>query len=185
MKKTKESTVEIFNGAVYTSTYLQYDSESKIVNISNEKITGENVLEIDNELIKDFQTGKKQFSNYKIEYFFNLKNGIVQKEETVLYTVPFLNVLPLVDHFKNEITLLHNKSSWELKIRDDLKYDNFKLLFYLTKKDDPSYFYSQLAFDLNNLKLEFKNSFEYDLKKFSVAVMKKFNSYGVKENYEI
>ena len=133
----------------------------------------------------DFKLGKKHFYNYKIDYFFNLKNGVIQKEENTIYTLSFLHVIPLVDHFKNEITLIHRRNFWELKIRDDVKYENSNLTFFLSKKDDPSYFYSYITFDLNNLKLDFKNNFEYDLKNFSVVTMKKFNSYGIKEEHEI
>lgn len=171
-----------FNGVVYNSTFLKYDVDGKILGISNEKIAGDNVLEIENELITDFQLGKRHFHTYKIDYFFNLKKGVVQKDEVLVYRSNLLYSIPVVDHYKNEITLLHNKNYWELKIRENSNYDFSHLTFFLCKKDEPSFLYSTLIFDLTKKeKIKFKNEFEKNLKLFSIVTMQKFNSYGIKE----
>lgn len=185
MNQQIDQEVEIISGAVYTSTFIIYNVEGKIIGISNEPQLN-NCLEISNDLINDFKLGKKNFYNYNINYFQNLKEGIIQKEESLLTYTSFLYVLPFVNHFKNEITLIHNKTYWELKIRDDIKYEKNNLNFFLCKKNDPSYFYSYLIFDLSKEKFEvnFQNSFENDITKFSVVTMKKFNSYGIKEKNE-
>lgn len=181
MKKTKNK-IEPFNGVVYNSTFLEYNIYGEIVTVSNEKILGENVLEIDNSLITDFQLGNKHFRNYKIDYFVNLKKGVVQKEEILVNYTNFLYHIPLVDHYKNEITLVHNQDKWNLKIRENLKFEESNLTFFLCKKDEPSFFYSSIVFNLNKTtEIKFQNSFEYDLKSFSVLTMKKFNSYGIKD----
>jgi hypothetical protein len=180
-KRKKEIEVEPFNGAVYNSTFLKYDVDGKIIAISNEKLLGDDVLEIENELIKDFQLGTKHFHSYKIDYFLNLKKGIVQKEEVLVNKLNLLYIIPAVDHYKNEITLLHNSNSWELTIRENVSYENLDLTFFLCKKDDPSFLYSTLMFNLNNRKIKFKTEFEKNLKLFSVITMKKFNSYGIKD----
>lgn len=177
--KTKKN----FNGVVYTSTFLSYSENGKILGIYNEPQSINNLLEISNDLIVDFKLGKKNFYNYKIDYFKNLKEGIFQQDEFLITHTSFLYILPIVDHFKNEVTLIHNNNYWELKIRNDINYEKTILNFFLCKKNDPSYFYSYLCFDLSKQKFKcnFQNSFENDLTNFSIVTMKKFNSYAIKE----
>ena len=51
--------------------YIHYDSERKVQLISNVVYEGFEIFEIELHLIPNFASGKKQYSGYSVDYFFN------------------------------------------------------------------------------------------------------------------
>lgn len=122
-------------------------------------------------------------TKYKINYFFNLAKGIIEKDETRLKLINNLYLIPATTNYSNEITLEHNKS-WNLILRQDLIDFNVKgkLFFYICKKNNPNFLYRILMFDLSKLSsIEYVDDVETNIKNISILTEQKFNSYGVKE----
>jgi hypothetical protein len=174
---------------VYTKRFIFYNESGKILEIRPyTPVDNTLYLEIDYSLVEDFLFGGKSYENYTINYFLNLKNGIVNEDEIIDTDKKFLYSLSKTLSYKNEITLEHCLDSWNLIIRDDVK-EKVKLFskldFYICKKDEPSFLYSKISFNLSSIQpIKFNSIKEQDLNLISVIVSKKFNSYGIKEIYE-
>jgi hypothetical protein len=175
---------------IYNTRFIYYNEEGKILAIRPYPPSDNTShLEVDFSLVEEFLFGTKSYSNYKINYFLNLVNGIVNEEEIeTVEEQQFLYNIPLTSSNNNEITLVHNPTYWSLIIREDVL-DKIKLFqkleFFICKKDDPTFFYSTLAIDLNNISpIKFTIEQEKNLRLISVLTYKKFKSYGIKEIHE-
>lgn len=175
---------------IYNTRFIYYNDAGEILTIKPFPPEDDQLFfEIDFALVEEFLFGSKSYTNYKINYFLNLVNGIVNEEETVISEEQqFLHVVPKTSSFNNEITIVHTSSSWNITVRDDVKEKVrlfSKLEFFICKKDDPSFLYSKFTVDLNNLSpIEFVTEDEKDLNLISVVTNKKFNSYGIRKIYE-
>jgi hypothetical protein len=179
------------DAVVYSKMYVHYDDDGVVHYISNIIDSSKRTFEIDIELVQDFLDLKKHAFNYKIDYFLNLSNGIVeeQKVNNVFSNFPYL--IPKTADLNNEITLVHNSlaKTWTVVARDDIKYKlevMSKITFFIVKKDDPYKLISFFNIDAPTLMksdiiVDFTNEVESNLNLFSVVVEKKFNSYGIKE----
>lgn len=175
---------------IYNTRFIYYNDTGEILAISPFPPEDDQLFfEIDFALVEEFLFGNKSYTNYKINYFLNLVNGIINEEETVISEEQqFLHIIPTTSSFNNEITIMHTPSSWNITVRDDVK-EKVKLFskleFFVCKKDDPSFLYSKFIVDLNNLSpVEFVTEDEKDLNLISVVTNKKFNSYGIRKIYE-
>jgi hypothetical protein len=178
------------NNGIYNTRFIHYNSSGEILTISPFKPEDEQLfLEIDFSFVEEFLFGNKSFKNYKINYFFNLINGIVNKEETVVSEdKKFLYIIPLTSSFNNEITIEYTPQYWRIVVREDIK-EKIKLHstlnIFVCKKDDPSFLYKELVFDLNSLSpVYFTNEVETNLKLITLVTTKQFSSYGIKESHE-
>jgi hypothetical protein len=176
---------------IYNTRFIYYNDAGEIQAIRPFPPEDDQLLffEIDFALVEEFLFGNKSYTNYKINYFLNLVNGIINEEETVISEEQqFLHIVPTTSSFNNEITIIHTPSSWNIKVRDDVieKVRLFsKLEFFVCKKDDPSFLHSKFTVDLNNLSsIEFVTEDEKDLNLISVVTSKKFKSYGIRKIYE-
>jgi hypothetical protein len=176
---------------IYNTRFIYYNDAGEIQAIRPFPPEDDQLLffEIDFALVEEFLFGNKSYTNYKINYFLNLVNGIVNEEETVITEErQFLYVLPLTSSFNNEITLEYTTDCWNIVVREDIK-EKVKLFprldFFVCKKDDPSFLYSKFSIDLNNLSsVMFATKAEKDLNLISVVTSKKFKSYGIRKLYE-
>jgi hypothetical protein len=176
---------------VYNKMYVHYDDEGNVQYISNVIDDSKRIFEIDINLVQDFLDLKKHAFNYKIDYFLNLSNGIVEEQKVNNVFSNFSYIVPKSADFNNEITLVHNtlSNSWTIVARDDIKYKlevMSKITFFIVKKDDPYKLISFFNIDAPTLMksdiiVDFTNEVESNLNLFSVVVEKKFNSYGIKE----
>jgi hypothetical protein len=175
---------------IYNTRFIYYNDAGEILAIKpfppgDDKL----FFEIDFSLVEEFLFGNKSYTNYKINYFLNLVNGIINEEENVISEEQqFLYTVPLAASFNNEITLEHTTDCWNIVVREDVK-ERVKLFprldFFVCKKDDPSFLYSKFSIDLNNLSpVQFTTENEKDLNLISVVTSKKFNSYGIRKLYE-
>ena len=175
---------------IYNTRFIYYNDAGEILAIRPFPPEDDQLFfEIDFALVEEFLFGNKSYTNYKINYFLNLVNGIVNEEETVITEEhQFLYVLLSTSSFNNEITLEHTTDCWNIVVREDVK-EKVKLFprldFFVCKKNDPSFLYSKFSIDLNNLyPVMFSTKNEKDLNLISVVTSKKFNSYGIKKKYE-
>jgi len=182
-------------GTVYDKMFVHYDDDGNVYYISNVADDYKRTFAIDINVIGDFLNHRKLASNYKIDYFYNLANGIVNEEQnTITSDSNVAYIIPVSSKFNNEITLVHDKKNkaWTVTARPDIKKKlevMSKLSFFFCKKDDPHYLYSYITVDLvllskNDIIINFQNEFEKDLSFFSVVVEKKFNSYGIIKHNE-
>lgn len=175
---------------IYNTRFIYYKDNGEIQAIRPFPPEDDQLFfEIDFSLVEEFLFGNKSYANYKINYFLNLVNGIVNEEESVAdEQQQFLYTVPLTSSFNNEITLEHTSDSWSIVIREDAK-EKIKLFprldFFVCKKDDPSFLYSKFVVDLNNLSpVKFITAHEENLNLISLVTNKKFNSYGIRKTYE-
>lgn len=175
---------------IYNTRFIYYNDSGEIQTIKPFPPDDDQLFfEIDFFLVKEFLFGNKSYANYKINYFLNLVNGIVNEEETVVSEKQqFLHIVQTTSSFNNEITLVHTPSSWNITIRDDVKEKVrlfSKLEFFICKKDDPSFLYSKFVVNLNNLSpIEFVTEDEKDLNLISIVTKNQFASYGIRKTYE-
>jgi len=175
---------------IYNTRFIYYKDNGEIQAIRPFPPEDDQLFfEIDFSFVEEFLFGNKSFTNYKINYFLNLVNGIVNEEETVISEQRrFLYTIPLTSSNNNEITLEHAADCWNIVIKEDSK-ERVKLFpkldFFICKKDDPSFLYSKFSIDLNNLSpVQFTTENEKDLNLISIVTNKKFNSYGIRKVYE-
>jgi hypothetical protein len=174
---------------IYNTRFIYYDKSGKIIEIRPyPPIDNTLFLEIEFSLIEDFLFGNKSnfISKYRIDYFLNLIKGIKNDEEILMGEDNILLYsIPITSSFSNEITLEHKSDSWNLVFRPNIEqkiklYSN--LDFFICKKNDPSFLYSTLNFNVDNLEpIKFVSELEKDLNLISVMTLKKFKSYGIKE----
>jgi hypothetical protein len=179
------------DGTVYNTMYVHYDDDGTVHYISNVIDSSKRTFEIDISLIEEFLDYRKHAYNYKINYFLNLANGIVEEQVISNNNSNFIYLVPRTAEFNNELTLVHDKINrqWILTVREDVRYKLEvmpKFVFFLCKKDDPHYLYSYFTVDATSLMkqdmaIDFSNEFEVDLNLFSVAVERKLQSYGIRE----
>jgi hypothetical protein len=183
------------SGMVYNSFYVHYDNEGTVHLLSNVKEDKYKVFEIDLFLIDDFINGKKDFRKYNIEYFYNLSKGIrISENDTVEYSKPLFQILPLTYNVNDTVILEHNTidHKWTVYF-DEEALEKLEVLppitFYICKKDDPHYLYRYFTVDASNIidgKIDysFETNYEENLGQISVATLKRFPNYGIKEKYE-
>jgi hypothetical protein len=180
------------SGAVYNSFYVHYDNEGNVHLLSNVKEDNFKIFEIDLFLIDDFINGKKDFRKYNIEYFYNLSKGItISENDTVEYSKPLFQILPLTYHDNDNVLLEHNAidQKWTVHFNEEAL-EKLEVLppitFYICKKDDPHYLYRYFTININNIvdgKIDynFESNYEQNLNQISVTTLKRFPNYGIKE----
>ncbi len=178
-------------GVVYTSYFVHYDDTGKVYMLSNEKHKNYKIFEIELFLIEDFLTGKKDHNSYNIEYFFNLSKGIATAEsDSVEYSKPLFQIIPLGGE-DNHITVEHDtvNKRWVVIASDDAA-EKLEVLpglaFYVCKKNDPHYLYRSFTIKSEDLQqgpvsLDFETEIEQNIDSISVATLKRFGNYGIKE----
>lgn len=178
---------------VYTTMFVHYDDDGKVHLISNVTDPTKNNFEIDLFLVEDFCTGKKNFRNYDIEYFFNLSKGIFTEEEIAEESKKSGALLYMIPHVvtdNNEITFYHDPvaEKWKVSARKNIneKLDIMPIsMVYVTKHGDPHYLYNSFSIDPRDLKngpKEFNFLYEKDLELNSISLFtqKKFKTYGIR-----
>lgn len=189
-----DETEIISAGQVYNTFYVHYDSEGKVHSVSNTPSNDISNFEIDINLIQNFVEGKKDFTKFDIEYFYNISKGLIIdnedrelaiKSETLLYTVPksFTS--------SDEIIIEHDAKNlqWIITARkgiDEKLTIISSISLFVCKKDNPHFLYMHHSIaprELidNILYLPFKTEIEKDFNSVMLTTLKKFNSYSLKE----
>lgn len=179
-------------GVVYNKKYLHYDENGNVLAISiAPSATYKNFL-IDLDLIPNFISNKKNFINYKIDYFLNIAEGLISDEdeiEDVLKNQIVLYEIPVEDS-NNSFDMLVKHNSLTKKWIVETTADANKLgaittiPLYVTVKNNYNFLVS--AYHINPLllantpvELEFLTEEEANLDKVSVLTIKKFKRYGL------
>lgn len=172
---------------IYNTRFIYYNDAGEILCIRPVPPNDNTLyLEIDFSLVEEFLFGNKSYSNYKINYFLNLLNGVVNEEEIFIsQEQKFLYIVPITTSLNNEITIEHNGSHWNIILREDMK-EKIKLFsrldFFVCKKDDPTFLFLKFSIDLNNiLPINFTTEYEKNLESISLVTSKRFKSYGIKK----
>lgn len=191
-----EDKQKLKHGQAYSTHFIHYDDEGVCHLISNTKSSVYKNFEIDLFLIEDYITGKKSCAAHDIEYFFNLSKGIILNEsEAVPYSKILFQIIPVIDqNTDSDVTIYHHadKKEWIVRIDDTIK-EKLDIIpgltFYVCKKNDPHFLYRQFTVISDELKkdsvsIKFTSSVEENLDAISIASIKRFSKYGVKEKYE-
>lgn len=173
--------------------FVHYTDDGQVSLVSPVRSEQYNNFPVDITLLTDFLYGKKKARDFKIEYFYNLSKGVFEKEEEQLVKVAsnFIYIIPRTLSYNNEITIEHDvaNSKWNCAVRNDSK--GFLevtpyLTFFVCKDNNPYFLYRHFtvpATELINRPVEvpFITKQEEILSNISLATVKKFNSYGIKE----
>ena len=180
-------------GKSYSTLFIHYDDEGFCHLISNTKSSVYKNFEIDLFLVEEYITGKKSCAAHNIEYFFNLSKGIILNEsEAVPYSRILFQVIPITDQtVDSDVTICHhlNEKEWIVSVDEKIK-EKLDIIpgltFYVCKKNDPHFLYRQFTVTSDQLKNEsvkvkFTSDIEENLDVISIASIKRFSKYGVKE----
>jgi len=180
-------------GKAYSTLFIHYDDEGFCHLISNTKSSVYKNFEIDLFLVEEYITGKKSCAAHNIEYFFNLSKGIILNEsEAVPYSRILFQVIPIINQtVDSDVTICHhiNEKEWIVSVDEKIK-EKLDIIpgltFYVCKKNDPHFLYRQFTITSDQLKNEsvkvkFTSDIEENLDVISIASIKRFSKYGVKE----
>lgn len=179
---------EHINGFVYNSRFVNYDDSGKILSISLEKESINNI-EIDNDLIPNFISAVKDFNNYNIQYFLKIKQGLISDEDE-------LDTIVKSEYVFHKI--VSDEDTYEVLIRHDLKnkkwhvdFSNLILdnsvsnfVFYVTKKSNKNFLIS--SYNIHDIsdshfEFDFKTIDEEQFSGIEVLVYRKFKYYCLRE----
>lgn len=175
---------------VSKTMYVWHDTAGAITGISNyPSDTG--YLEVPKARLRDFLSGKKDYSRYNVDYFkfdeaLDIKDKIVGISNSLIYEIPRVTELGLVD-----CTIIHNTElqHWELNLTDTAKAmltqinPNTIFEFHLTSVKDPHFLYKTISLITSHMleakPLGFKSEIEKDVSNFTISTFGYFKSYGL------
>lgn len=174
--------------------FIHFDNDGKILFIGNEKEPNCKAFEIELSLIEDFIAGKRKLSKYKIDYFYNLANGIIEEEIPEFTETNLPYVIPSLTG-KAECTIKHNAKlkQWTVTVLDSTK-KKLEIMstfnFYVCAKNNLQEFYRSFAVEPDDLikgpvTINFENNIENNLDNIMLVVNRKLYSYTlVNQNAE-
>lgn len=188
MAKVKKQDTDL----VYNKKYLHYDDHGNVFAISIAPSSVYKNFLIDLDLIPNFISNKKNFINYKIDYFLNVAEGLISdddevedvlKNQVVLYEIP-------VEESNNGFDVLVRHDGVSKKWIVETTADSNKLgaiatiPLYVTIKNNynflvSSYHINPLVLAADKVELEFLTEEEINLDSVSVLTIKKFKKYGL------
>lgn len=196
MKRKKSTKINTdtalpFNGVVYTTKFINYTDNGKVVSISFEKEEGYKFLEIELDLIPNFVSFNKSFHNYTIEYFRKIKDGLLtdsDEEDTIVKTEYTYYTIPK-QVGNSEVIIEHNLANkhWLVRISDVLNLENLSdFSFHVAHLNNKNFLISSYTVQVENIIdnkiiFEFNSSEEQEFDKIQLLTYKKFKSYSVKE----
>lgn len=190
-KLTLEEIAQAKSLSVVSKTmYVWHDANGVITGISNYP-SDSGYLEVPKTRLRDFLSGKKDYSRYNIDYFkfdeaLDIKDKIVGISNTLIYEIPRVDSLGLVD-----CTIIHNSElqHWELSLSDAAKAlltqinPNTVFEFHLTSVKDPHFLYKTIGLIASHMleakPLGFKSNIEKDIDAFTISTFGYFKSYGL------
>lgn len=166
--------------------FLYYNVDGFITSILNYKNESMPYLEVPFEKVKDFISGKKDYSRFKIDYF-QLPNISIDVDNEVqsfhLYFVPALTDSNV------QLKITHTDSSWKFETSLDGKAiinqrnSDYVYKFYVTKNNDMNLLIRIIEISssdlLNGTQISFESELEKNLSNVSIVVNKIFYSYGI------
>lgn len=182
---------EYREAVVYTSKFITYTEDGTVLIAEQERDETKLQLEVDLELIPNFLSGHKHYSDYKIDYFFKIKQGIITDNDDYEDVEKYNNVLYQIPKNSNEADVLieHNKlnGTWVISLNNLSNAAALGIFsFFVCKKDNPNFLYSSYAVDYSKLnesvEIKFKTLFENDFDNLSIFTIRKFKSYTVRES---
>lgn len=169
---------------IYNTKFFYYDINGYITRISNVKEdTTDSYVEIEDKFLEDFFNKPiTDITKYNIKYFEKLVNGENVEKEISNKFNSFI-ILPKTNAYNNDVTLEHRKNYWRLHIKDDVKIDpNKNLYFYITLKNNINFYLATLCFNVNSrLHINFTTVEEENLYLLNVITTPIVKSYGIKE----
>lgn len=187
-KIKKEELVQL----VYDKKYLHYDNAGLVVGISIDPSRTFKNFQIELELIPNFISGKKNFINYKIDYFLNIAEGLISDEddiEDVLKNQVVLYEIPVEENNNTfDIVVKHDSLSKKWIVETTADANKLSAIttipLYVTVKNNynflvSSYQINPLLLVDNAIELNFLVDEESNLNNISVLTVKKFKKYGL------
>lgn len=185
--------------------YVYFDKSSgsikkisgKLENITEETMT----VSVLYDQVKDIYEGKKSFNDYIVDYDLKNKQHVLILKNTDFKTYDineYLFKIPCEEVKSPEVTVIQNikKKQWEVKlskkVSNKIKEDGYlsysKILFSVTKQDDPNIIYRSFKISIqdivnkSSIKVPFVSDQETDL--LSIFTTKHFSSYQHKVKNE-
>jgi hypothetical protein len=173
---------------IHPNMYVYYNDFGNILSISNVKESSKDYLEVPEEKLKDFLSGKKDFGRYKIDYFkFNYENSLadessIDTSNSLIYTIPIVDSETLKD-----LTIIFDKTNktWQFVLNNNgiqtvHQHSIDKVYsFFIVKDRDPHYLIETLQVTGHELIDSIVLKCNYVPKIPSITTMKQFNSYGL------
>lgn len=173
-------------GTAYQTMFIHFDQDGKVLFIGNEAESNLKSFEIQLDLVEDFVEGKRKLSKYKIDYFYNLANGIIEEEvpEFVENNLPYV-----VNTLKGnaECSIKHDPilKKWTVTVLDSTK-KKLEIMptfnFYVCAKNNLQEFYRTFSIEPDDLikgpvNVDFIFDIENNLDNLTIAVNRKLYSY--------
>ena len=173
---------------IHPNMYVYYNDYGNILSISNVKDSSKEYLEVPEEKLADFLSGKKDFGRYKIDYFkFNYENTL-KDEPSIDTTNNLIYNIPLVhnDSIKDLLVIFDNtKKTWEFVLSDNgvktVQQNAIDKIysFFVTLNRDPHFLVETLQIAGSDLINGTVINCNHVPLVPSMTTMKQFNSYGL------
>jgi len=157
--------------------FVYYDERGNILAITNEKKPEGNFVEVSEDLVLDFLTGKKNYLN------FTIKGQDVFEERPITKVSHYKDLLVVGDDANAEfrIKVLDNQIHFVLKseIKDQYQHSG-TLQFFIVDKHDHNFLLETMNVKMEELvSLGVILPFAYDMGKVDIITRSFFNSYGI------
>lgn len=178
---------------------VYFDTVHNITAITNStRSTTENYFEVNVTEIENFLNGKENFNNYKVflnkENQFEIVPKIIKEDfkSSILVSIPYTSSQAVLE-VVNDL----NKNAWVISInedeRDRLRNNiiDYTLRLFVTSSMNKNFLYRTITVDLNklvnhdNVVIEHKFDIESVPNKIAVSTIKFFDSYGLRNKYEV
>lgn len=189
-KKKKEINITEYREAViYTSKFITYTDDGTVLIAEQERDESKLQLEVDLELIPNFLSGHKHYSDYKIDYFFKIKQGIITDSDDYEDVEKYNNVFYEIPKNNNaaDVVIEHDKlnRAWVISLNNLSNIPALGIFsFFICKKDNPNLLYASYEIEhykLNEpVEIKFKTLFENEFNELSIFTIRKFKSYTVR-----
>lgn len=177
--------------------FVYYDVSEKIVAITNEKLPEGNYFEVPEKLIIDFNTGLKNYNNYRIR-IKNFKDFIIEEVITEKHFPVFKDLFFIpkyTDKDRIDLCIEQSTDGWKFSLKEKVKKEvlisqlDKSLRFYFCSKYDYNYLLRKVEFKIselveNNLFFNFENDKEKNLSNLEIITRKYFDKTGVLECLE-
>lgn len=190
---------QALNASQVSSLYkIYFDKDNgNILSITNEENQNFlNSIEIEYDLVKDFFTGKKISSNYKVVFIDQTTPTIVSKNDTDVNIVN-IEEMPRVEHWDSMLTVENYplQNQWGFQLRPDqriiLKEHNLNTAFevFVVDKDNNSFLIRSLKIflkdiiDSDRIYIEYESEKEKNLEN-RIFVRKFFSTVGYQVLYD-
>ena len=158
--------------------YVYYDSEGNITAVSNEKRSSGDFIEAEESEVKDFLTGIKDFTKFKIT---NLSSGTktikLNSDSSTLVYKDFY----IISKSKNDeqviITHDSNNKCWIVKV-DSNEFLEFSI--FISQKNNLNFLIREIKVPAKKfVSIPFESYFENDIKNIIVIAKKTYKSFGL------